>query len=256
MKFKVAARTDIGLKKNSNQDSFGARIISTQMGKMVFAILCDGMGGLSKGEVASGTLVNAFLKWADERLVDIVQFGLNDEAIKNEWEDLIQAYNQKILLYGKNYNVQLGTTITAILLTENRYYVVNVGDSRAYEISSYVHVLTEDHTVIQREMNLGNLTEEQAKKDPRRSVLLQCVGVLETVRPDYFFGQVLGDTTYVLCSDGFRHEISEAEIFQYLSANQMQSVEQMEKQIEYLIHLNKERQEQDNISALAIRTFN
>ena len=68
MNFIVAAATDIGITKSANQDSFNARVFSTRLGKMAFAVLCDGMGGLSKGEVASASLVNAFCKWADNKL--------------------------------------------------------------------------------------------------------------------------------------------------------------------------------------------
>lgn len=82
----------------------------------------------------------------------------------------------------------LGTTVTAILLTENRYYIINVGDTRAYEISDNVTVMTRDHSVVAREIEQGIITPEQAKNDVRRSVLLQCIGASEEVYPDMFWG--------------------------------------------------------------------
>lgn len=82
----------------------------------------------------------------------------------------------------------LGTTVTAILLTKNRYYIINVGDTRAYEISDNVTVMTRDHSVVAREIEQGIITPEQAKNDVRRSVLLQCIGASEEVYPDMFLG--------------------------------------------------------------------
>ena len=86
-------------------------------------------------------------------------------------------YNEKIKLYGKRCGLAsgLGTTVTALLLTEQRYYIINVGDTRAYEIGDHVALLTKDQTVVAREVELGNLTQVEAETDPRRSVLLQCV---------------------------------------------------------------------------------
>lgn len=68
MDFIISATTDIGNTKNTNQDSYNARIINTQAGRMAFAVLCDGMGGLSKGEVASASVVKAFVNWVDNKL--------------------------------------------------------------------------------------------------------------------------------------------------------------------------------------------
>ena len=99
----------------------------------------------------------------------------------------------------------MGTTVTAMILTGGYYYIVNVGDSRAYEICSNLQVLTRDQTVVAREVEQGLLTLEQAETDPRRSVLLQCIGASDVVYPDFFLGEVKKDAVYMLCSDGFRH---------------------------------------------------
>lgn len=80
----------------------------------------------------------------------------------------------------------VGTTVTALLLTESRYYIINVGDTRAYEITDRVKLLTKDQTVVEREVDLGNITPEEAEFDSRRSVLLQCVGASDDVYPDMF----------------------------------------------------------------------
>ena len=255
MNFIISATTDIGLTKNTNQDSYNARVYTTKQGKIAFAVLCDGMGGLAKGEVASASLVNAFCKWADTRLPVLCEEGLQETDIRKEWTGIVTEYNEKIKIYGKRCGVSMGTTVTAILLTDKRYYIVNVGDTRAYEIADEVKVLTKDHTVVAREIELGNLTEEAAERDSRRSVLLQCVGASDSVYPDVFVGETRMNAVYMLCSDGFRHEITPEEIYQYLQPSVMLSAEGMTQNMQALIELNKQRQERDNISVVSIRTF-
>ncbi len=175
--------------------------------------------------------------------------------IRRAWTEIAAEYNTKIKNYGKGYAVSMGTTVTALLLTSERYYIMNVGDTRAYEIGQQVKLLTKDQTVVAREVELGVLTEEQAKSDSRRSVLLQCIGASEEVYPEFFFGETLKDGVYMLCSDGFRHEISEEEIFYAFHPGNMMNAEMMRANEGKLIELNKQRQERDNITVVTIRTF-
>lgn len=257
MNFIVSATTDIGLTKSTNQDSYNVCVFDTAQSKIAFAVLCDGMGGLSKGEVASGSLVNAFCKWAENRLPELCEKGITDSEIRADWVNIATEFNVKIKLYGKKCGLAsgVGTTLTAILLTDSRYYIINVGDTRAYEISDSVRILTKDQTVVAREVELGNLTPEEAETDSRRSVLLQCIGASDEVYPDLFFGDTKCNATYMLCTDGFRHEITEEEIYGYLNPNVMLDEDSMKHNMELLIELNKQRQERDNISVLTIRTY-
>ena len=255
MNFIVSATTDIGLTKSTNQDSYNVRVFSTNQGKVVLAVLCDGMGGLSKGEVASASVVNAFCKWADTRLPILCENEITDSDIRADWVGIATDYNEKIKNYAASCGTNMGTTVTAMLLTESRYYIINVGDTRAYEIADAVTVLTKDQTVVAREVELGNLTPEEAERDSRRSVLLQCIGASDEVYPDMFFGDTKLNAVYMLCSDGFRHEITEDEIHQYLNPNVMVDADGMKQNMDAHIDLNKQRQERDNISVVSIRTF-
>lgn len=255
MNYIIAASTDVGLAKSTNQDSYSVQVFSTPQGKMVFAVLCDGMGGLAKGELASASVVHAFVQWSRTRLPVLCTREITDREIREEWVRLVTEYNQKLKLYANSMDTNMGTTVTAMLLTQNRYYILNVGDSRAYEITQQAVVLTKDHTVVAREVELGKLTEEQAEQDPRRSVLLQCVGASPEVLPDLFFGTVKRDAVYMLCSDGFRHKISAQEIQQTLQPGRMCSAEEMKANMDLLIEQIKQREERDNISVLTIRTF-
>lgn len=255
MNYIVSAVTDIGLTRKTNQDSLNVRVFSSNRGKAVLAVLCDGMGGLSKGEVASASLVNGFVKWSDNRLPVLLEHGITDAAIRQEWVGIATEYNEKIKNYGSSCGINIGTTVTAMLITDQRYYTMNVGDTRAYEIAESVTLLTKDQTVVAREVELGNITADEAEHDVRRSVLLQCVGASDVVCPDMFFGQTKQNAVYMLCSDGFRHEITADEIYQYLNPSVMTDADGMKQNIDTLIELNKSRNENDNISVISIRTF-
>lgn len=255
MNYIIAADTDIGIVKNTNQDSFYSAVFSTKQGKIAFAVLCDGMGGLAKGEVASSTVIAAFTNWAKTRLPELSESEIADSVIRTEWCNIVTEYNDKIKVYGKKQGINLGTTITMLLLTDKRYYILNVGDTRCYEIASSVKVLTKDQTVVAREVELGILTEEQAKTDSRRSVLLQCIGASDAVYPEIIFGDTVQNAVYMLCSDGFRHEITEQEIYSYLNPDVMLSADGMKANIRALIETDKQRLERDNITVVTVRTF-
>ena len=157
--------------------------------------------------------------------------------------------------YAARHGEKMGTTVVAMLITHTRYYILNVGDSRAYEIIDEVNQLTTDQTFVAREVALGNMTVEEAMVDERRNVLLQCVGASDEVYPDMFFGDSKENAVYMLCSDGFRHEIADYEIYEKFSPYILFNEETMNKHTEDLIEINKARKERDNISVALIRTF-
>lgn len=255
MNYLAVARTDVGLVKQKNQDSLMVKKAKIKGESVVFAVLCDGMGGLEQGEVASATVIKRFEDWFLGEFPQLIENGFSQEALSKQWEDIITALNERIKAYGSQNRIRLGTTITTLLLYDGCYYITHVGDSRAYEIADELRILTQDQTVIALEMKKGLLTEEQAKTDPRRSILLQCVGASDVVVPDFYMGEIADNAMYMLCSDGFRHEITKEEMEQYFAPDNNLSKEEMEYNAEYLIELNKSRKERDNITVVLIRTY-
>lgn len=255
MNFLTAYHTDIGIKKKTNQDSLLIHQAQTGAGNVVLAVLCDGMGGLAKGEVASACMIRQFSQWFQRDLPALLSAGLQPEALRMSWERLVADVNQKITNYSIQNSVTMGTTCTALLIVNNVYYIMNIGDSRAYLISDNIYQLTKDHTYVQREMDAGRMTYEESLRDPQRNVLLQCVGASSEIAPDFFMGDVTINQTYMLCCDGFRHVIDPREFFRYLNPAGCTDPGVMQKNLVYLTELNKQRQENDNISALLIRTY-
>lgn len=253
MNFLTAYHTDVGLTKETNQDSICIKLAKTNIGNVLMAIICDGMGGLEKGELASATVIRRFCYWFDNELPMMLE-DFKMDRVKYSFDNMISELNEKIAMYGKERSVSLGTTLTVMFFAQDEYMIAHVGDSRAYEISNNVIVLTEDQTVVGREVRRGRMTMEQAKTDPRRNVLLQCIGASSTVVPDYIKDTTKKGAVYMLCSDGFRHVISSEEMYMALNPNVCTSEDAIKMQALQLVELNKQRKERDNISVIVIKT--
>lgn len=251
MRFTATADTDIGISKKTNQDSALIKHASYDGGETLMAVVCDGMGGLSRGELASATVVRAFSNWFDEYLPYELE-NVDMKVIGGKWSLLLKDLNIKISEYGKKIDESLGTTFSGILFVGDEYLIVHVGDSRVYHVGTSMRQLTEDQTFIAREINRGTMTLEQAKTDKRRNLLLQCVGASEVVEPQVLCGKT-EKGAYMLCSDGFRHEITEDEMYESLNPINLMNKQAMHSNTKYLIEQVKSRKENDNISVILIK---
>lgn len=252
MRFIATADTDVGIVKDTNQDSMLIKHGVADGKEILLAVICDGMGGLSKGELASATVIRAFSKWFDEELPFELE-NLDLQVIGAKWSLLLKELNAKILEYSKNHGIEgVGTTFSGILFVDNQYVIGHVGDTRIYHIGASLTQLTTDQTFVAREISRGTMTLEQAKTDKRRNLLLQCVGASKVVEPQIICGNA-EKGAYMLCSDGFRHEISEAEIYESLNPVNLMNKDAMHNNARYLIEQNKSRKEKDNISVLLIK---
>lgn len=253
MSYLVSAYTDVGIRKKTNQDSVLIQVAQTSLGDIAFGVMCDGMGGLVKGELASATLIRSFSEWFQNEFPEILRRGFSQQALYAHWRNLILTQARKIGDYGDSQGVSLGTTVAAVLVMQDKYYAVNVGDSRVYQIHENLIQITKDQTYVQREMDAGRMTAEQAKTDLQRNVLLQCVGASDYIEPDFFSGVVRTDDVFMLCSDGFRHVITPEEIYQYLNPAALLTEQNMVENTKYLTDLNKYRMENDNITVALIK---
>ena len=255
MRYMAAAVSDAGIIKKVNQDSLTVKIAQTPAGQVCMAVICDGLGGLSLGEVASGNVVRAFDNWfMNEFLESDEEWTQN--RIMNRWQEIITSMNQKIMEYGASHGEEMGTTLTVSLFLRDKFYAAHVGDSRLYEISENCRQLTRDQTVVSRELEQGIITEEQALTDNRGNVLLQCIGVTKHLIPDFYCADINNTAAYLLCSDGFRHVVSSEEIYQVCRPLQNLTQEVMEVNLKSLVECNKQRGERDNISAILIQVGN
>lgn len=252
MEYIAAADTDIGTTKQVNQDSVCVKTAKCRQGRAALIMVCDGMGGLSKGELASAAVVRSFSDW--------FEYDLPYELDNWNWKDIgrkvagrLIKLNNRIVEHGKKCDLQLGTTCTGILAFNSEMMTFHVGDTRIYKLSGSLNILTEDHTFVRREVKRGNMTPEEALKDPRRNALTNCLGVTGSVEPDITFGNVDCGANYLICSDGFRHVITEDEIYNNLSPERVTTKTAMQAKLRQLIDTVKKREERDNISAAMFR---
>ncbi len=250
MKFMATADTDIGNRREANEDSLLIRCAGTPTGEVLLCVICDGLGGLSRGELASATVVRAFSDWFDRELAAGRTVPDLRETAKR-WDSLLLELNSSIRSYGEKNQINLGTTFSGILFAEGKYLICHVGDSRIYHIGDHAEQLTKDQTLAARELRAGRLTAEQAGRDIRRNVLLQCVGASDSVKPQMILGKARPGV-YLLCSDGLCHETTGKEMRETLCEETLTDRRAMHRSARQLIELAKSRGETDNISALIV----
>ncbi len=251
MKFMVTADTDIGSRREANQDSLLIRHAETAEGEVLLCVICDGMGGLSRGELASATVVRAFSVWFDREIAGADPVP-ELQQVAAQWEALLSDLNRNIRNYGERKKIRLGTTFSGILFAGSRYLICHVGDSRIYHIGGHAEQLTEDQTLAARALREGRLTEEQARTDGGRNILLQCVGASVSVNPQMILRRTKPGV-YLLCSDGLCHEATGEEMRERLCPGTLADQRTMHSRARGLIDLVKARGETDNISALVVQ---
>lgn len=253
MKYLTATYTDVGIKKDTNQDSMLLMEADSTAGKILLAVMCDGMGGLKKGELASAEVVRAMADWFQNELPEQLRTGFQPQRLWEDWKRIVGEQCERISRFGAHNGMQLGTTMAAFLVVGNQYYIINVGDSRVYLVSDQLYQLTKDHTVVQRDVDMGRITLEQAERDERRSILTQCIGASDYVQPDFFTGTIQQGQVYFLCCDGFRHVLGSGELYSLLNYRALTDEKKMQQTLAQLTEEIKRRGETDNISVIAIR---
>ena len=244
--------TDRGTTKETNEDSLVVRTARTASGPLVLAAVCDGMGGLAQGELASATVAQAFSDWFDGQLPLLLENGYDFITIRSGIEYEIRRVSKELEDYSVRHGIRMGTTLTMVLLYAGRCVTANVGDSRVYELAGSMTQLTEDHSLAQRAVETGLLRPEEAERDDRRNVLTQCVGVSMNLAPDIREREQRPGAVYLLCSDGFRHELSPEEIRARVCAQTGRGGQAVGDVLRDLARTAMDRGETDNITAVAV----
>ncbi|MDR2252626.1 MAG: protein phosphatase 2C domain-containing protein [Bifidobacteriaceae bacterium] len=244
----VFADSSAGTHTATNQDSVLAELLhGPELGRLVFAVVADGMGGMDHGELASATVVEQFANWLRRTDLRAALAGGEPSQLWREWAAVVDQTHRALLDYSNERRLRLGSTVTALLLTTGRYHVMNVGDTRCYEVTDDIRLLTEDHSLVAQEVRRGLLNEAVARTDSRQHVLLQCLGAGSSVKPDFYAGPAPPGAKYLVCTDGMRHFVSDREIWQVLAQGCASA-----NQIGQLIEMNRLRGETDDISAVLV----
>lgn len=253
MKYLLAYHTDKGPLRTVNQDSL--LVLEAAFGgeSVLLAAVCDGMGGLKKGEAASASVIEGLSFWFRTELPELLGSSWSKKKLFLSWDRLLRREHRRLEKHGRQSGNPLGTTVTAMLFFKEFYYIAHVGDSRAYEAGKSLRQLTEDQTFVFREVSEGRMTPEQARRDPRRNVLLQCVGASEKMEPVFLGGRVKRGALYLLCSDGFFRWLGEEDILGAFADGRGAQEEALKSCCERLGELVRGRGERDDSSVIAIR---
>lgn len=253
MEIIASCYTDAGITKKINQDALSIKVVDSPQGKIVQAVVCDGLGGLQFGEQASRETVQVFHNWFATQFAKMVKEDMfTSESLFYQWKEQIDRVNYRLKEYAGSQGKSMGTTLSILLIYCDHYYICHVGDSRIYRIDDSVHKLTVDHTLVAQEVAMGRMTEEQACLDARRNILLQCVGASEMVKPQFDSGKITKEVTFLLSSDGFVHLITEEELYGYFHPDMLTDKGQLTKTCRSVTKLLMRRGESDNITVVAI----
>ena len=220
MKLHSVARSDIGRKRQINEDAF------FRDDARGFYVVADGVGGHNKGEIASREAVDALKSWVYgasrdlDHLVERVAFG--DSECVWEIRRLLESgvKNACYMVYGMAEldpeKKGMSTTLSAMLVRAHLAFAVHVGDSRVYRVRKHnVLQLTEDHTLINYKVKHGMMTRAEAEKASGKNVITRAVGHKDYVQVDTADIDVAPGDRFLLCSDGLHgyfttdHEVAE-----------------------------------------------
>jgi len=227
---------ETGCVRKNNEDSF---LILPEFN--LFAV-ADGMGGHNAGEVASGLAVAEMKKRASQLTF------IDADGIQNWMLDTITEANREV--YEASLRTEetegMGTTLTALVIRGNKAVIGHVGDSRIYlwrDLS--LSLLSEDHSMVNELVRLGQLTEEKARNHPHKNVLTRALGTERTIPVDCFQLEVLPGDVFLLCTDGFSNMIEEEEM-----VSQFSSLGTWEEHLETFRRIVLERGAPDNFTVV------
>jgi len=225
----IVGITDVGRVREHNEDSFlvlerdGGRrpksgeALDVTLRTAALMVVCDGMGGAAAGEVAS--------RMAADRVAQVLGeadlSNVSPDQIATLMDRAVQQANTEIFEKARgNADFKgMGTTLTAAVATPGRVFVSQVGDSRAYILrKGLLNQITKDQSLIGQLIEEGTLTEEEAEKLGGRNIVLQAVGVEETLRVDTKNWPMLRGDVLVICSDGLSGMVKDAKIREIVAA--------------------------------------
>ncbi len=221
----IGAGTDRGLLRDNNEDSY--LIVDVQapdcdthrFGRLF--VVADGMGGHAAGEVASRKACDAMRAYYLFETEEEIRSHLSPESALKRLAGAILETNRSIYRFAREHRTHrgMGTTLSALVILEDTALIGHVGDSRIYRLrEGMLEQLTVDHTEVQSMVDKGYLSREEAARHPFRHVLLQAVGVSETLDSVYTRSEkVISGDIYLLSSDGLHDMISDSTIKALLS---------------------------------------
>lgn len=203
----VYAKTDIGKTRETNQDAFDTGYFNDGT---VWAVVCDGMGGVSGGQVASSLCI--------DKTVNAIKRSYREDMtvnnVKNMLVSAINAANSYVFDESlKDRELKgMGTTIVAVVIINNIAVVAHVGDSRAYIVNDTIKQITKDHSYVQLLVDNGKITLEEAENHPDKNIITRAIGIEGFVDVDVDIVDINDEDILLLCTDGLNGYVRDDDI--------------------------------------------
>jgi protein phosphatase len=237
----VAARSDVGMIRSGNEDSFFAHA-SKERGLFIVA---DGMGGHAAGEVASEMAVQIVAREL-QNLQDVGNSSARN-VVGTALRDANHAIYERTIAESDKQG--MGTTASVLVVSPGRYLIGQVGDSRIYMLrDGALKQLTKDHSYVQEQVDAGFLTPEQARYHPYSNVITRCVGASDDVEPDTYVGELRDGDVFLVASDGLTGMVDDRRLQQLLLSRASAG-----RLVDALIAEANYRGGLDNISAIVVQ---
>ena len=248
----IASATDVGRLRDHNEDSIG---VDADLG---LAVLADGMGGYSAGEVASGIAVKMLMTDLKAALARKGQqpAGGNghDPAGVALLREGIGRANASIMLAAESQSqyAGMGTTLVTALFRDDRVAVGHVGDSRLYRLRGETfEQITRDHSLLQEQLDRGLLTREQARQSQNKNLVTRALGIDPGVAPEVHVHRVLHGDIYLLCSDGLSDMVTDEDMHLVVSSLR----DKLQLAADHLVRIANDNGGRDNISVILVRVL-
>ena len=236
--------TDPGCARTQNQDTYQIEMLDKNT---LLCVVCDGMGGAKSGNVASTLAVDVFVQEIKRSWIP----DMDSTKIDRMLQSAVKLANFTVYDQSRQFEefAGMGTTLVAALIHDKQVTVINVGDSRAYNIDrDGVFLLTKDHSLVQMMVERGELTPEQARNYPGKNLITRAIGTEAVVNCDIFHKKAEGGDCLLLCSDGLSNLVDEQEIL-------FEVVHGVNKQqcCSRLLNIAKDRGAPDNVTCVLIQ---
>ena len=231
---------DTGRCRSMNQDYIF--VSEKPMGNLPnLFLVADGMGGHKAGDLASEYTVSRVCE-AVTKSMQKIPFQILKGAFQYANQKLIEKAGESPAYTG------MGTTLVAVTVREDgTVYAVNVGDSRLYKVGSRIEQITEDHSLVEEMVRMGEISKEEARNHPEKNIITRAIGVTETVEPDYFDTKLEKGECLLLCSDGLSNMIEDTQIREILERRT-----DLRSGAEELVKTANENGGRDNISVVLV----
>lgn len=241
IKLEIGNHSDVGRKRTANEDYYGS--FSGEYGSLI--IVCDGVGGVKGGTIASRKTVET-IKSHFESLSG--KYDPQTE-LKNALDKADQVLKQ--IATESEELKELGSTAVILLIKDDYAYVAHIGDSRLYLIrGNKINQITTDHSLVQDMLKAGLINEEQAKTHPKKNIITRALGPQGSSNPDITSPiDIYKNDYFILCTDGLTSYLTDEELLTFVSENSSQNA------CIKLVNLANERGGKDNITVQVVKVI-